>query len=163
MSLQYSPTSLSFSPASPHCSPAYCEILCPAPNLTITDLFLTPASPAYSLTSPAFESSTEWLQSLIQHITMLGTPSFYQVSELQTAIVMPHNYRSRADDREDFEAEINAVTSDESDGSDGSDSEQSGSDLDQLRLVLTVPGPNAQMHEVQKVSTLTMLVLEYVI
>ncbi|KAG2359942.1 hypothetical protein BDR07DRAFT_1487593 [Suillus spraguei] len=62
---------------------------------------------------------------------------------------MPRNPRPGADDGEDFEAEINAVTSDESNGSDGSDSEQSGSDLDQLRLVLAVPGPNAQMHERQ--------------
>ncbi|KAG1730466.1 hypothetical protein EDB19DRAFT_1832029 [Suillus lakei] len=58
---------------------------------------------------------------------------------------MPRNHR--LDDGEDFEAEINAVTSDKSHSSDGSDSEQSGSDLDQLRLVLAVPGPDAQMHE----------------
>ncbi|KAG2099440.1 hypothetical protein BD769DRAFT_1677265 [Suillus cothurnatus] len=63
---------------------------------------------------------------------------------------MPRNHRPGPDDGEDFEAEINAVTSDESDGSDGSDSDQSGSDLDQLRLVLAVPGADAQMHEVQK-------------
>ncbi|KAG1836026.1 hypothetical protein F4604DRAFT_1943803 [Suillus subluteus] len=53
------------------------------------------------------------------------------------------------DNGEDFEAEINAIESDESDDSDGSD-EQSGSDLDQLRMVLAVPGADAQMHEVQK-------------
>jgi hypothetical protein len=76
---------------------------------------------------------------------------------LQTVTAMPRNHRPGPDDGEDFEAEINAVTSDESDGSDGSDSDQSGSDLDQLRLVLAVPGADAQMHEVRKVSTLAML------
>ncbi|KAG2088954.1 uncharacterized protein F5147DRAFT_841239 [Suillus discolor] len=49
---------------------------------------------------------------------------------------------------EDFEAEINAV-SDDSD-SDGSDGEVSGSDLDAVRMVLAVPGPDAQMHDVRK-------------
>ncbi|KAG2085341.1 uncharacterized protein F5147DRAFT_841764 [Suillus discolor] len=49
---------------------------------------------------------------------------------------------------EDFEAEINAV-SDDSD-SDGSDGEVSGSDLDAVRTVLAVPGPDAQMHDVRK-------------
>ncbi|KAG1861809.1 hypothetical protein DFJ58DRAFT_725653 [Suillus subalutaceus] len=63
---------------------------------------------------------------------------------------MPCNHRPGPDDGEDFEAEINAVTSDKSNSSDGSDSDQSGSDLDQLRLVLAVPGANAQMHEVRK-------------
>ncbi|KAG1734247.1 uncharacterized protein EDB91DRAFT_1251033 [Suillus paluster] len=64
---------------------------------------------------------------------------------------MPCNPRPGADDGEDFKAEINAVMSDKSNGPDRSDSKQSGSDLDQLRLVLAVPGPNAQMHEVRKV------------
>ncbi|KAG0708023.1 hypothetical protein DFH29DRAFT_994647 [Suillus ampliporus] len=61
---------------------------------------------------------------------------------------MPCNLR--LDNGEDFEAEINVVMSDESDSSDRSDSERSGSDLDQLRSVLAVPGPDAQMHEVRK-------------
>ncbi|KAG1840435.1 hypothetical protein F4604DRAFT_1940108 [Suillus subluteus] len=57
--------------------------------------------------------------------------------------------RCNQDNREDFKAEINAIESDESDDSDSSD-EQSGSDLDQLRTVLAVPGADAQMHEVRK-------------
>ncbi|KAG1899352.1 uncharacterized protein F5891DRAFT_1189795 [Suillus fuscotomentosus] len=68
----------------------------------------------------------------------------------QPVVVMPCNPRPGLDDGEDFEAEINAIMSDESDSSDGSDSEQSGSDLDQLRLVLAVSGADAQMHEVRK-------------
>jgi len=76
---------------------------------------------------------------------------------------MLRNPRPGLDDGEDFKAEINTVMLDESDSSDRSDSEQSGSDLDQLRLVLAVPGADAQMHEVRKVSTLTMPVSEYVI
>lgn len=55
------------------------------------------------------------------------------------------------DDGEDFEAEINAVSDDSE--TDGSDNEDSGSNLDQLRTVLAVPGPDAQMHDVQKVGT----------
>jgi hypothetical protein len=61
-------------------------------------------------------------------------------------------------DEEDFEAEINAVP-DDSDSDNGG--EASGSDLDQLRTVLAVPGPDAQMHEVRKVSML-ILVSDYV-
>ncbi|KAG1811594.1 hypothetical protein EV424DRAFT_1542473 [Suillus variegatus] len=57
---------------------------------------------------------------------------------------MPRNM----DDGEDFEAEINAVS--DSSETDGSDGEDSGSDLDQVRTVLAVPGPDAQMHDVRK-------------
>ncbi|KAG2128383.1 hypothetical protein BD769DRAFT_1667489 [Suillus cothurnatus] len=66
-------------------------------------------------------------------------------SQIQT-VIMP---RRNQDDGEDFEAEINAIESDESDDSDRSD-EQSGSDLDQVRSVLAVPGADAEMHEVRK-------------
>ncbi|OJA20130.1 hypothetical protein AZE42_13429, partial [Rhizopogon vesiculosus] len=67
---------------------------------------------------------------------------------------MPQNHQvTRPADEEDFEAEINAV-SDDSDSDNGG--EASGSDLDQLRTVLAVPGPDAQMHEVRKVSALTI-------
>ncbi|KAG1847899.1 hypothetical protein F4604DRAFT_1935685 [Suillus subluteus] len=54
---------------------------------------------------------------------------------------MPRNM----DDGEDFEAEINAVPNDSE--TDGSDNEDSGSDLYQLRMVLAVPVPDAQMHD----------------
>ncbi|KAG2131062.1 hypothetical protein DEU56DRAFT_914603 [Suillus clintonianus] len=58
---------------------------------------------------------------------------------------MPRNM----DDEEDFEAEINTVSN--SSETDGSDGEDSGSDLDQVRTVLAVPGPDTQMHDVRKV------------
>lgn len=62
------------------------------------------------------------------------------------------------DDGEDFEAEINAVSDDSK--TDGSDNEDSGSDLDQLRMVLAVPGPDAQMHNVRKVgATLSFIAI----
>lgn len=61
---------------------------------------------------------------------------------------MPRNM----DDGEDFEAEINAIS--DSSETDGSDGEDSGSDLDQVRTVLAVPGPDAQMHDVRKVGTI---------
>ena len=69
--------------------------------------------------------------------------------------------RNQSEGREDFEAEIEAISSDDS-RSDESDGRESGSDLDELRAVLAVPGPDAQMHEVRKVGTLA-LVFNYVI
>ncbi|KAG1845088.1 hypothetical protein DFJ58DRAFT_717530 [Suillus subalutaceus] len=62
---KYSPTyfpahiSTPVDPKSHYVLLAYCKILCPATNSTITDLFLAPASPAYSPTSSAFKFGTE--------------------------------------------------------------------------------------------------------
>jgi len=75
---------------------------------------------------------------------------------------MPPRNRRHPEDQEDFQDEIDAI----SDGSepDETDGEESGSDLDQLRAVLAVPGPDAQMHEVRKVGTLILVsYLDYVI
>ncbi|KAG1850748.1 hypothetical protein C8R48DRAFT_778095 [Suillus tomentosus] len=82
-------------------------------------------------------------------IEAVGTPRD-DIYRPQPVVVMPRNPRPGLDDGEDFKAEINAIMSDESDSSDRSDSKQSGSDLDQLRLVLAVPGAGTQMHEVRK-------------
>ncbi|KAG1874045.1 hypothetical protein C8R48DRAFT_669674 [Suillus tomentosus] len=88
---------------------------------------------------------------LMSVIEAVGTPRD-DIYRPQPVVVMPRNPRPGLDDGEDFEAEINAIMSDESNSSDRSDSKQSGSDLDQLRLVLAVPGADTQMHEVRKTS-----------
>jgi len=63
--------------------------------------------------------------------------------------------RPQAEDTEDFEAELNAIRESDFDSESGDEREDDsdmGGDLETLRKILTVPQPDAPMHEVRKVS-----------
>lgn len=59
---------------------------------------------------------------------------------------------------DDFTAELDAIEDTESEsGNDEQDNEfDARSDLDTLRMVLTMPQPDAPMHEVRRVSSLML-------
>lgn len=69
-------------------------------------------------------------------------------------IVMPQ----AGDSSDDFAAELDAIEDTESEsGNDEQDNEfDARSELDTLRTVLTIPQPDAPMHEVRKVSLLML-------
>jgi hypothetical protein len=62
---------------------------------------------------------------------------------------------SLAEDSDDFTATLDAVEDTDSESNDERDSKSgsdAGSDLGTLRTILTVPQPDAPMHEVRKVN-----------